>query len=93
MPVKYPMDFGNWPNSVLISVYRHDGSVQITIGSIDMGQGSQVKIIPFINNRFCIRNYHPKICCKTRCAQVAADAFGIPLEMVTVRPAMSALNF
>ena len=30
---------------------------------------------------------------KTRCAQVAADAFGIPLEMVTVRPAMSALNF
>ena len=52
MPVKYPMDFGNWPNSVLISVYRHDGSVQITIGSIDMGQGSQVKSRSFILQPF-----------------------------------------
>ena len=45
MPLKYPMNFHDFYNSVLISVYRHDGSVQITIGSIDMGQGSQVRFL------------------------------------------------
>ena len=51
-------------NSILISIYKQDASVQITVGAIDMGQGTH-----------------------TRCAQVAANIFGIPLEMVSVRPA------
>ena len=37
-PMKYPMDVSFHSNSVLLSVYRQDGSVQLTIGGIDMGQ-------------------------------------------------------
>ena len=68
-PMKYQMNIGWHTNSVLISVFRQDASVQITVGGIDMGQGMH-----------------------TRCAQVAANIFDIPLSMVSVRPPTTDVN-
>ena len=47
-PMKYPMDVSFHSNSVLLSVYRQDGSVQLTIGGIDMGQ-ERLKLRSFQN--------------------------------------------
>ena len=60
MPMRYQVNFGNWLNSVLSSVFKEDGSVQITIGSIDMGQGSQVgNKITFILSYSKLTPYFP----------------------------------
>ena len=41
MKYEHNIDFAK--SSVLVSVLKHDGSVQITVGGIDMGQGQHMR--------------------------------------------------
>lgn len=45
--MKYPLfNFGNW--SVIVSVYKSDGSVSVAHGGIEMGQGINTKVFEFV---------------------------------------------
>lgn len=43
VPMAYPLEiFGNWP--VFVSIYVGDGSVAISHGGVEMGQGINTKV-------------------------------------------------
>ena len=44
VPIKYRHDYGGARFNVLISVYRRDGSVAVSHGGIEMGQGINTKV-------------------------------------------------
>lgn len=48
VPCKYQMQYTPMDNPVLISVHRHDGSVCISHGGAEMGQGLNTKIVQVV---------------------------------------------
>lgn len=63
MPMKYPIKFiGNY--TAFVAIYHRDGTVAISHGGIESGQGLNTKMI-----------------------QVAAFTLGIPMNMISVKPA------
>lgn len=68
VPMYYDLEyFGSIP--ILVAIYQKDGSVAISHGGIEMGQGINTKV-----------------------AQVAAHFLGIPLEMISVKPASNVIS-
>lgn len=68
VPMYYDLEyFGSIP--ILVAIYQFDGSVAISHGGIEMGQG--------IN---------------TKAAQVAAHTLGLPLEMISIKPASNVIS-
>ncbi|XP_059622489.1 xanthine dehydrogenase-like [Phlebotomus argentipes] len=61
--MQFPTYFGS-TYEALVSIYHADGSVVISLGGIEMGQGLN-----------------------TKCVQIAASIFNIPMEWVRVEPA------
>lgn len=44
VPLKFGLDWNNSPFTVLVSVYATDGTVAITHGGVEVGQGIDTKV-------------------------------------------------
>lgn len=45
LPMVYPMYYSSYRYNVLIAINRHDGSVAVSHGGIECGQGINTKVI------------------------------------------------
>lgn len=85
VPMLHPLLYGGMFNS-LISIFHLDGTVAITHGGIEMGQGINTKVRNkykkyYLRNDFAINfNKHFQV------VQVAAHILGISIEKISIKP-------
>ena len=92
MPIKFSFHWqGATPYTVLVSIYAEDGTVAVSHGGVEIGQG--------INTKVCVHAWERKREIDTmpyslwiQVAQVTAKMLGIPLEMIKVKPSMTLTN-
>ena len=54
MPLKYVHHYMGFNFSVLLSIYYADGSVAISHGGIEMGQGIHTRVSHFVSEMYCV---------------------------------------
>ena len=91
VPLKFGLDWNNSPFTVLVSVYATDGTVAITHGGVEVGQGIDTKVPGALGTGPALPAYC-SISMPCKVAQVAARTLGVPLDMIVIKPSNSLTN-
>ena len=89
VPLKYGIIWNTYNTTVLVSVYTGDGTVSIAHGGVEIGQGINTKVQfqkEHLANDMIILEHFIQV------AQVAANALGIDLNLIEIKPTNSLTN-
>ena len=91
VPLKFGLGWSGAPYTVLVSIYATDGTVAVTHGGVEVGQGINTKV------RGTDVVYYMFMCWTgelsyVQVAQVAAKTLGISIDMIKIKPSNSLTN-
>ena len=93
VPLKFGLGWSGAPYTVLVSIYATDGTVAVTHGGVEVGQGINTKVCYLIGTNviYIFMDRTGNFSC-VQVAQVAAKTLGILIDMIKIKPSNSLTN-